>query len=104
MITAEEAAARKVPVVASAGFMEEATSENVMVGTAMGRRSSYQFGKDLERSPKGLVDTGLGKAVGYGTFGILPPTTLVTQPTEEMELDGVRFVFHNVPGAEAPAG
>ena len=103
VISAEEAAARKVPVVASAGFMEEATSENVMVGTAMGRRSSYQFGKDLERSPKGLVDTGLGKAVGYGTFGILPPTTLVTQPTEEMELDGVRFVFHNVPGAEAPA-
>lgn len=103
VISPEEAAARKVPVVASAGFMEEATSENVMVGTAMGRRSFYQFGKELERSPKGLVDTGLGKAVGYGSFGILPPTVLVTQPTEEMTLDGVRFVFHNVPGAEAPA-
>lgn len=103
VISPEEAAARKVPIVASTGFMEEATSENVMVGTAMGRRSFYQFGKELERSPKGLVDTGLGKAVGYGTFGILPPTVLVTQPTEEMTLDGVRFVFHNVPGAEAPA-
>lgn len=103
VISPEEAATRKVPIVASTGFMEEATSENVMVGTAMGRRSFYQFGKELERSPKGLVDTGLGKAVGYGTFGILPPTVLVTQPTEEMTLDGVRFVFHNVPGAEAPA-
>jgi alkyl sulfatase BDS1-like metallo-beta-lactamase superfamily hydrolase len=62
---------RQVPVVASNGFMEEATSENVMVGTAMGRRSSYQFGRDLPRSTKGNVDTGLGKNVVYGTFGIL---------------------------------
>jgi alkyl sulfatase BDS1-like metallo-beta-lactamase superfamily hydrolase len=83
--------------------MEEATSENVMVGTAMGRRSIYQFGKNLERSPKGMVDTGLGKGVAYGNFGILQPTQLITQPTQEMMLDGVRFVFHNVPGAEAPA-
>lgn len=103
VISPQDAAARKVPVIASAGFMEEATSENVMVGTAMGRRSFYQFGKDLERSPKGLVDTGLGKNVGYGTFGILEPTRLIIQPTEEVVLDGVRLVFHNVPGAEAPA-
>jgi alkyl sulfatase BDS1-like metallo-beta-lactamase superfamily hydrolase len=69
----------------------------------MGRRSAYQFGKNLERSAHGLVDTGLGKGVGYGTFGVLAPTDLITQPTEERVLDGVRFVFHNVPGAEAPA-
>jgi len=99
----EEIAQRQLPVIASAGFMEESTGENVMVGTAMGRRSIYQFGRDLERSPKGNVDTGLGKNVVYGTFGILPPNKLITQPTEEMVLDGVRFVFHNVPGAEAPA-
>lgn len=103
IVSPEEIAQRKLPVIASAGFMEESTGENVMVGTAMGRRSIYQFGRDLERSPKGNVDTGLGKNVVYGTFGILPPNKLITQPTEEMVLDGVRFVFHNVPGAEAPA-
>jgi alkyl sulfatase BDS1-like metallo-beta-lactamase superfamily hydrolase len=103
VVSAEDAAQRKIPIIASEGFMEEATSENVMVGTAMGRRSIYQFGRDLERSPKGLVDTGLGKAVAYGTFGVLPPTQLISKPTEELTLDGVRFVFHNVPGAEAPA-
>jgi alkyl sulfatase BDS1-like metallo-beta-lactamase superfamily hydrolase len=92
-----------VPVIAPAGFMEEATSENVLVGTAMGRRSYYQFGKNLQRSAKGMVDTGLGKGVGYGSFGVLAPTDLVTKPTEERVLDGVRIVFHNVPGAEAPA-
>jgi alkyl sulfatase BDS1-like metallo-beta-lactamase superfamily hydrolase len=103
VLAPEQARAGGVPVLASNGFMEEATSENVLVGTAMGRRSAYQFGKNLERSARGFVDAGLGKGVGYGTFGVLAPTDLITQPTEERVLDGVRFVFHNVPGAEAPA-
>ena len=103
IVSASDVAQGKVPVIASEGFMEEATGENVMVGTAMGRRSIYQFGRDLERSPKGNVDTGLGKNVVYGTFGILQPTRLISKPTEELMLDGVRFVFHNVPGAAAPA-
>jgi alkyl sulfatase BDS1-like metallo-beta-lactamase superfamily hydrolase len=101
--SAQEVAERKIPVIASEGFMEEATSENILVGTAMGRRSMYQFGKNLDRSAKGLVDTGLGKSVAYGSVGILAPTQLIQQPTQALTLDGVRFVFHNVPGAEAPA-
>lgn len=101
LLTPEQA--RQVPVIASAGFMEEATSENILVGTAMARRSFYQFGKTLPPSPRGLVDTGLGKGVGYGRLGVVAPNDLITQPTEERVLDGVRFVFHNVPGAEAPA-
>jgi alkyl sulfatase BDS1-like metallo-beta-lactamase superfamily hydrolase len=101
--SAQEVAERKIPVIASEGFMDESTSENVMVGTAMARRSVYQFGKDLERSARGLVDTGLGKNVAYGGVGILQPTQIITKATEELTLDGVRFVFHNVPGAEAPA-
>lgn len=103
VVSAQDAAARKLPIVAPEGFMEEATSENVLVGTAMGRRSAFQFGKDLERSARGFVDSGLGKGVVYGTPGILPPTQLVTQDTQELTLDGVRFVFHNVPATEAPA-
>jgi linear primary-alkylsulfatase len=75
----------------------------VLVGTAMARRSMYQYGKNLERSPEGMVDNAIGKNVGYGSFGILQPTQLIDQPTQELVLDGVRFVFHNVPGAEAPA-
>jgi len=101
--SAQDVAARGIPVVAPEGFMEEATSENVMVGTAMGRRSGFQFGKDLPRSAKGFVDAGLGKGVAYGTFGILPPSVLIGANTAEMTLDGVRFVFHNTPNTEAPA-
>jgi len=101
--SAQEVAERRIPVVAPEGFMEEATSENIMVGTAMGRRSVYQTGRNLERSAKGFVDVGIGRETAYGSFGILPPSRLIAKPTEELTLDGVRFVFHNVPGAEAPA-
>jgi alkyl sulfatase BDS1-like metallo-beta-lactamase superfamily hydrolase len=103
VISAEEAAARRVPIVAPAGFMAEATSENILAGTAMGRRAAYMFGDRLPRNPRGLVDVGLGKAVASGRIGILPPTVLVEEPTEEHVIDGVRFVFHNVPDTEAPA-
>ncbi|MGH8442253.1 MAG: alkyl/aryl-sulfatase [Nevskiaceae bacterium] len=101
--SAQEVVGRGIPIVAPQGFMEEATSENVMVGVAMGRRSGFQFGKDLPRDAKGFVDAGLGKGVAYGTFGILPPTQLVSGATQELTLDGERFVFHNTPNTEAPA-
>jgi alkyl sulfatase BDS1-like metallo-beta-lactamase superfamily hydrolase len=82
VISAEEAQSRKVPVVAPVGFMEEATSENVMMGVAMARRSTYMYGGRLPRNATGSVDTGLGKAVAYGQLGILPPTVLVDQPAK----------------------
>lgn len=94
---------RKLPVIAPVGFLQEATSENVMVGTAMGRRSEYQFGRNLPHSATGNVDTGLGKDLGYGTLGILEPNLLITQPVQGVDVDGLHFIFHNVPGAEAPA-
>ena len=103
VISQQEAAQRKVPVVAPAGFMEEATSENVLVGTGMGRRSVYQFGRDLPRSVRGNLDTGLGKDVVYGAVGVLVPNWLIYQASQPMQLDGVDFVFHNVPNAECPA-
>lgn len=103
VLSQTDAMARKVVIVAPAGFMEEATSENVLVGTAMGRRSVYQFGRDLPRSVKGNVDTGLGKDVVYGSVGILTPTWLIYQASQPMQIDGVDFVFHNVPNAECPA-
>ncbi|RIJ08256.1 MBL fold metallo-hydrolase [Pseudomonas sp. 91RF] len=98
-----EVAERRIPVVAPVGFMEEATSENVLAGPAMSRRSMYQFGKNLAPGATGMVDTGLGKNVAYGSIGILAPTQIIDQPTQELMIDGVTFVFHNIPGAEAPA-
>lgn len=103
IISEDEAQSRNVPIVAPAGFMAEATSENVLVGPAMSRRSMYQFGKNLETGAQGFVDAGLGKRVAYGTIGILAPTITIEKSTQNLTLDGVEFVFHNTPGAEAPA-
>jgi alkyl sulfatase BDS1-like metallo-beta-lactamase superfamily hydrolase len=64
VISAEEARARKIPVVAPVGFMEEATSENVMMGVAMARRSMYMYGGRLPRDARGSVDTGTGQGGG----------------------------------------
>lgn len=103
VISSDEVAQRQVPVVAPVGFMAEATSENIMVGNAMARRSMYQFGKNLPRSVTGNIDTGLGKEVVYGSMGILPPNVTIDQPQQSLQIDGVNFVFYNQPGAESPA-
>jgi len=94
---------RGVPVIAPEGFLLEAVSENVLAGDAMTRRASYMFGFLTERSPRGHVDSGLGKASTPGTFGLAPPTEIITETGTERVLDGVRFHFQNTPGAEAPA-
>lgn len=90
-------------IIAPEGFIEEATSENVIAGTAMGRRASYMYGKLLDRSERGHVDSGLGKGPAFGTFSIAEPTELVGETPTRMEIDGVPFVFQYTPGAEAPA-
>ena len=92
-----------VRIVAPAGFLEEATSENVLAGTAMGRRAGYMYGSALPHTPRGHVDTGLGKGPARGTISILAPTDTVDHTGQELELDGVRFVFQYAPHSEAPA-
>jgi alkyl sulfatase BDS1-like metallo-beta-lactamase superfamily hydrolase len=90
-------------VVAPAHFVEEATSENVLAGIAMGRRASYMYGFALPRTVRGKVDTGLGKTPPRGRIGILAPTDLVDRTPQPIEIDGVRFVFQHAPHSEAPA-
>ena len=103
VVSAQEAKDRKLPIVAPSGFMEEATSENILMGPAMGRRAMYMYGSNLAKSPTGLVDNGLGKAVAFGKIGILQPNITVQSEKQDLLIDGVRFVFHNVPGSEAPS-
>jgi alkyl sulfatase BDS1-like metallo-beta-lactamase superfamily hydrolase len=103
VMTAAEAKAQNVRVIAPAGFMEEATSENVMAGVAMSRRADYMYGAQLARSPRGHVDTGLGKDLPRGgTIGILSPTETVGRTGQKLTIDGVEIVFQYTPGSEAP--
>ena len=93
----------RVRIVAPANFVEEATSENVMAGFAMGRRASFMYGMPLDRSPRGHVGSGLGKQPARGSIGIASPTDIVDHTPQELVLDGVRFVFQHAPNSEAPA-
>ncbi|MDB2534043.1 MBL fold metallo-hydrolase [Porticoccaceae bacterium] len=103
LINAQQAADNTVPIIAPSGFMQEATSENVIAGPAMTRRGTYMFGNSLPRSATGHVDAGLGKQVVYGSTSILQPTVVIDQPEMAMTVDGVEFDFYNMPGSEAPA-
>jgi len=103
VISPEEVEERHVPIIAPQFFLEEATSENVIAGVAMARRSLFMMGPRLPKGERGHVDTGLGKGVAYGTFGLLPPSEIVTETGTEMTIDGVKFIFQNAPGSEAPA-
>ncbi len=93
----------KVQVIAPAGFMEAAISENVYAGNAMIRRAMYQYGMLLPTSPFGHVDQAIGKRASTGTTGLIEPTRLVVKDIEEIVVDGVTMVFQNTPGTEAPA-
>ncbi len=103
VMSPEEAAMHKVRIIAPQGFLEAATSENIIAGIAMGRRAAYMFGKNLAPSVRGHVDNGLGKATPFGSFGIMAPTELVDRTGQEMIIDGIRFIFQYAPESEAPA-
>lgn len=100
---AQEAKSQGIPLIAPVGFMEEATSENIIAGPAMTRRGHYMFGNALDHSPTGHVDSGLGKQVVFGSLSIVPPSVLIDQPQMDISVDGVDFEFFNMPGSEAPA-
>jgi len=93
----------RVPIIAPRGFMENAIAENVYAGNAMTRRAFYQYGRGLPVSPFGQVDSAIGKATSSGTLGLIAPSRIIEEDFEEVVIDGVRMVFQNTPGTEAPA-
>jgi alkyl sulfatase BDS1-like metallo-beta-lactamase superfamily hydrolase len=103
ILSAEEAEERQVPIIAPVGFIDEATSENIVAGVAMSRRSLFMYGSRLPHGERGHIGSGLGKGPALGTIGILPPTQIISKTTTELTIDGVNFIFQNAPGSEAPA-
>ena len=98
-----EAEHKKLRIIAPKGFMQEATSENIIAGIAMGRRASYMYGRSLSRNERGHVGTGLGKSPAFGRFSLLSPTETVNETGTTLNIDGVPFEFQYVPDSEAPA-
>jgi len=89
-------------LIAPSGFMDHAISENVFAGTAMSRRTQWQYATLLERHPHGHVDQAIGKNVANGAVGLIAPNRLISENIEEITLDGVKMVFQDVSDTEAP--
>lgn len=94
---------KHVNIIAPHGFMEEATSENIIAGVAMSRRAMYMYGKRLARNERGHVGSGLGKGPAFGTFSLTEPTTIIDFENKEQTIDGLNIQFQFVPESEAPA-
>jgi alkyl sulfatase BDS1-like metallo-beta-lactamase superfamily hydrolase len=88
---------------APAGFMEEATSENIMAGGAMLRRAAYQFATGIAPGPQGQMGSGIGTAVSGGTLSLIAPNAIIAESGEQRVVDGVPLQFQIVSGSEAPA-
>ncbi|MGE0623263.1 MAG: alkyl/aryl-sulfatase [Pseudomonadales bacterium] len=103
VVRAEDVASGRVTVVAPEHFVDEALSENVLAGNAMGRRATYMYGNLLTPSPTGFVSTGLGASLSMGTTSFVVPNDIVRETGERRVLDGVEIEFQMTPGTEAPA-
>ncbi|WP_176053501.1 alkyl/aryl-sulfatase [Paraburkholderia caribensis] len=103
VVSEQDVIAGKTAIIAPAGFMEEAVSENVMAGTAMARRAQFQFGHTLARNACCQIDAGMGKTIPRGTITLIAPTQLIKAASETHVIDGVEIVFQLTPESEAPA-
>ncbi|MFZ5726070.1 MAG: alkyl/aryl-sulfatase [Pseudomonadota bacterium] len=103
IVTPEQVARENIRIIAPHGFSEEATSENVLAGAAMGRRALYMFGAILPPGPRGQVDTGLGPKLSSGTIGYMEPTETVGAEGGTLTIDGLAFDFLDAGGTEAPS-
>ncbi len=93
---------KKVQLIAPEGFLDAAISENVFTGNAMSRRSQYQYGVLLPRSPLGHVDQAIGKNVANGNTALLQPNHSISKNFEELTIDGVKMIFQNTPIPKPP--
>ena len=98
----EQIASGRTAVIVPEGFETSVMQENVFVGTAMKRRSMYQYGSALRKGDTGSLSVGIGLAVAQGGVGYISPTYEV-KTDGELVIDGVRAVFQLTPDTESPA-
>ena len=103
LVSLEDVATGKVEIIAPRDFMDFAIAENIYAGNAMNRRLFFQYGVLLPPSPYGHAGQGLGQNVGAGNTGLIPPTRLIEDAVETIEVDGVEMIFQNTPDTEAPS-
>ena len=96
-------ASGKIPVLAPAGFLKHAISENVYAGIAMSRRAQFQYGTVLNKGEKGALSVGIGMGQSTGTVSLIAPTYEIREDVPKLTIDGLEIEFQLTPGTEAPA-
>ena len=90
-------------VLAPAGFLKHAISENVYAGIAMARRAQFQYGTVLDKGEKGALSVGIGMGQSTGTVALIAPTYEIGEDVPKLTIDGLEIEFQLTPGTEAPA-
>ncbi|HDZ3902745.1 TPA: MBL fold metallo-hydrolase [Escherichia coli] len=103
IVSEADVKAGKVQIIAPAGFMDEAISENVLAGNIMSRRAFYSYGLLLPHNAQGDIGNGLGVTLTTGGPTIIAPTRSITKTGEKLNIDGLDFEFLMAPGSEAPS-
>ena len=103
VVSEADVKAGKVKIFAPEGFMEEASSENLLAGNAMSRRALFMYGMMVKPGPQGHVDDGIGKSIAIGRNSLIPPTYIVNESGKRVTIDGVEVEFVLAPGTEAPS-
>ena len=99
----KQLASGKTPVLAPAGFLKHAISENVYAGIAMARRAQFQYGTVLDKGEKGALSVGIGMGQSTGTVTLIAPTYEIGEDVPKLTIDGLEIEFQLTPGTEAPA-
>ena len=99
----KQLASGKTLVLAPAGFLKHAISENVYAGIAMARRAQFQYGTVLDKGEKGALSVGIGMGQSAGTVGLIAPTYEIEEDVPKLTIDGLEIEFQLTPGTEAPA-
>ena len=103
MIAEEDVTCGRVRVIASEGFVEWVLKEQGLAAEGMPSRNDYMYGENLDISPTGIVDTGLGQAIEGGEVTYIEPTDIVGKDGATITIDGLTLEFMYAPG-EAPTG
>ena len=99
----KQLASGKTLVLAPAGFLKHAISENVYAGIAMARRAQFQYGTVLDKGEKGALSVGIGMGQSTGTVSLIAPTYEIGEDVPKLTIDGLEIEFQLTPGTEAPA-
>lgn len=99
----KQLASGKTLVLAPAGFLKHAISENVYAGIAMARRAQFQYGTVLDKGEEGALSVGIGMGQSTGTVTLIAPTYEIGEDVPKLTIDGLEIEFQLTPGTEAPA-